>query len=100
MDHGGQVSLTIYKDFPDLHTSFISNYDVVLVLDAYKLSNDYDIERFIDTSVDKDEGEWIIKNSINNLKDYILWIGDNGIDINAMNYIKEYYPNIQIKKWN
>lgn len=78
----------------------------VLVLDAKKLSKDYTLERYV---YDKDKGaeyddyvnehEWIIKGELNNIKDYILFIGDNGLQESTLADIKKDFPNIRIEKW-
>ena len=77
----------------------------VLVFDANKLSRDYDIKRFIygETKRDKEdyinEHEWVIENKVNNIIDYLLFIGDNGISSLQLENINKLFPNINIEKW-
>lgn len=78
----------------------------VLVLDAKRLGKDYTLERYV---YDKDEDaeyddyvnehEWVIKGELNNVTDYILFIGDNGLQEGTVADIKKDFPNLKIEKW-
>lgn len=78
----------------------------VLVFDAKKLGRDYTLERYVynkDESAEYDdyvnEHEWIIKGEFNNIKDYILFIGNNGLQENTVADIKKDFPDLKIEKW-
>lgn len=80
----------------------------MFAFDADKLSKDYTIERYVynkdDTAKFNDyinEHEWIIKNQVNNISKYLLYISSVKDKMNQedLDRIKKDFPNVKIDKW-
>lgn len=78
----------------------------VFVFDGKKLGQDYTIERYVydlDPSAEFDdyvnEHEWVIKDRVDNILKYLLYIGDNEMDKLDLRQIQKEFPNIKIEKW-
>ena len=101
-----QVSFTSDESYAGNGFQPIDRTTGVFVFDGKKLGRDYTIERFVylnDPTAKFDdyvnEHEWVIKNKVDNILDYLLYIGDNGMNKSDLEQIKKEFPNIEIQKW-
>lgn len=80
----------------------------MFAFDADKLSEDYAIERYVydkDNSADFydyiDECEWIIKNQVDNISKYLLYISsvEDKMSQEDLDRIRRDFPDVKIDKW-
>lgn len=101
-----QVSFTSDETYAGNGFQPMEKTTAVLVFDARKLAQDYTIERYVynkDDSASFDdyvnEYEWVIENKVENILDYLIFIGDNGMYEDDLVRIEQDFPEVLIELW-